>query len=259
MSFIFEGRNRIYFGSQAMLLENDREMASEWAKDHIKLNPMHAWILGKFVEAERANKNQHWFPLQDLVGNETVVHSPMNINHQANNVVGAFVANEIIYPTTNEGATDLPVHPFMETLSVVWKFYFPAAYDAIQKASKDGALFHSMECVPEAVATVGGQDDSKEYAYAGRQSPMYPAELNDRSVPMKLIRPHFTGGAIVLPPANPAWSAADARQVATFMDNQWEEADITYEAIKAEADHLDPATWEKLMIELLLLDASNPI
>jgi hypothetical protein len=257
--FQYEGRNRIYFGAQATLLDGDtfnREMASEWATKHIRLNPAHSWILGKFVEAEKANKNQQYFPLESLVGNPTVINSPMNVNHNPNRIIGSFVANEVIYPTGEE-ADDQPTNPFMETLAVFWKYYFPGVYADTQKAANEGGIFYSMECIPRAVATVGGADDSVEYPYQGRQHPTYPTELNERSVPMKLIDPHFVGGALVLPPENPAWSGADAKQVAKFMNDSWDQAEIAYEGIRAEAPHLEPKRWDSLMLELIAMEAEQ--
>lgn len=245
-SFTYEGKNRIYVGMEARLIENEREIASEWASKHILLNPAHAWVLGKFVESDRANKNQQYFALGDLkTATPTIAHAPMNINHNARNIVGAYVASEVIYPTGEESAEQL--NPYIESLAVVWKYYFPDEYRAIQKAAGTGGLYYSMECVPQAVSTVGGEDDSKTYPYQGRQSPTYPRELNERSVPMKLHAPHFVGGALVLAPEKPAWNKADVQQVSSFMNDSWKQAEMAYE----EYEETDAEVWESLMSDLI--------
>lgn len=247
MSFIYEGKNRIYIGTEAQLIENEREIASDWAAKHVLLNPAHAWVLGKFVESDRANKNQQYFALEDLqIANPTIAHAPMNINHNARNIVGAYVASELIYPTAEDAAESM--NPYIESLAVVWKYYFPDEYRAIQKAAGAGGLFYSMECVPSAVSTVGGTDDEKTYPYEGRQSPSYPRELNERSVPMKLHQPHFVGGALVLAPEKPAWNKADVQQVSSFMNDSWKQAEMAYE----HDEETDAAVWESLMSDLII-------
>lgn len=251
MSFAYEGKDRIYFGAQATLIETDREMASDWAAPHILLNPAHAWILGKYVEADNPNKNQHYFGLDTLRDAQvSIAHAPMNINHEPREIVGSFVASELIYPT-GENA-DVAENPYIESLAVLWKYYFPERYQEVQKAAEGVGLFYSMECIPQSVSTIGGSDDTKVYPYEGRQSPNYPEELNKRSVPMRIHNPHFVGGALVIPPANPAWSKADARQVSTFMDTQWEAAENLYEGIQATAPDGAAEDWEALMMELVL-------
>lgn len=247
MSFTYEGQNRIYIGMEARLIENEREIASEWAAKHVLLNPAHAWVLGRFVESDRANKNQQYFALGDLqMANPTIAHAPMNINHNARNIVGAYVASELIYPT-GEDASDETLNPYIESLAVVWKYYFPDEYRAIQKAAANGGLYYSMECVPQAVSTVGGEDDSKTYPYQGRQSPTYPRELNERSVPMKLHAPHFVGGALVLAPEKPAWNKADVQQVSSFMNDSWLAAEKAYATSAPTTPEMTADEWEAAM------------
>lgn len=249
-TFTFAGRNRVYLGARAQLIETDREIASEWASGRITINPAHAWVLGKFVEADRANSNGQFFAMDGLeFGKPTIDHAPMNINHSARNIVGAFVASELMFPEA-ESAGEFD-HPYIESLGVMWKYYFPEEYRNVQHANENGGLFYSMECVPRAVSSVGGSDDSVEYEYAGRQSPTYPTELNAREVPMKLIDPHFVGGALIIPPVKPGWSNANTKVVAGFMNDCWQEAERAFESIAPTAGEM----WEQVMGELILLDA----
>ena len=256
-TFTFEGNHSIFFGSQATLIEQERECASEWASSHIRLNPAHAFVLGKFVEADRANLNNQYFSLEGLqMANPTIAHAPMNLNHNPRNIMGAFVDSELIYP---EQAADITenAHPYIESLGVIWKYYFPKEYQDVKTAAEEGDLFYSMECVPRAVSTVGGVDDSIEYPYEGRNSPNYPDELNERSVPMNLVDPHFVGGALVIPPAKPGWNKAEVTQVAQFMKDQLKEAELAYEGIAGASPDLESEIWESLMGELILMESES--
>lgn len=255
-TFSFVGRNSIYLGARATLLEDSRETASQWAADKITINPAHSWVLGKFVEADRANNNNQYFAMDGLeFGKPTIDHAPMNINHSARNIVGAFVASELVFPTGEEQASD--EHPYIESLGVFWRYYFQDEYKSVSKANAEGSLFYSMECVPEYVSTVGGEDDSVQYAYQGRQSPSYPQELNSREVPMKLGNPHFVGGALIIPPVKPGWSNANTSVVAGYMKDCWKEAELAYQSIATAFPEEDPAKWEEIMRELIVLSEGN--
>lgn len=261
-TFSFEGKNRFYFGARAHLIENDRETAAEWAAPHIVQNPAHAWVIGRFVEADRANNNKQYFKLGELqAAQSTITHAPMNMNHSWRNIVGSYVANEMIYPTGgNEaaGSSDDGLNPYVESLGVFWKYYFPDEYRQVQAAHSQGKLFFSMEAIPESLSTIGGADDTAVYPYEGRQSPNYPDEINERSCAgVVLNKPHFVGGALIIPPVNPGWSNADVRSVANYMDASLRQAEMAYEEISMAAPDLAAQQWESMMQELLFQDYLN--
>lgn len=253
MQTIFEGEDRFYLGARATILDDSREVASEWAVRHIHPNPAYAFILGRYVEADNANQNKQFFPLSQLqAAQSSITHAPMNINHNSRNVVGAFTATEMIYPTT-ESASDDGSNPYIESLAVFWKFYFPDEYRAVQMANSQSGLHYSMEAIPESLSTIGGSDDAATYPYEGRTSPNYPEEINSRSVDaIVLNKPHFVAGALIIPPEKPGWKGADARQVANLMRSHQEEAEAAYEAMRTGAPEGDPASWEAMMQSLLL-------
>lgn len=253
-TFLFEGKDRFYLGARASLIETERECASEWAANHITINPAHSWVLGRFVEADRPNNNNQFFSLENLeIGKPSIDHAPMNINHSGRNIVGAFVASELIFPTQDYEKA------YIESLGVFWKYYFQDEYRLIQKANGEGSLFYSMECVPEFVSTIGGSDDSLMYPYEGRTSPNYPDELNAREVPMSCHNPHFVGGALIIPPVKPGWSQATSTIVANYLEEQWKEAEMAYEGIKTAAPDLSAQVWEAAMAELIAMDAARKI
>lgn len=248
----FEGNNRIYLAGNAWLLGEVRPgvetATSEWAAKHIIPNEANSYILGRFVEADRANNNKQYFRLGDLMmAQPTIAHAPLNINHQSS-PIGTFIASELQYP---KNTTD---NPYIEALAAMWKSYFPDVYGVVQRAFAEGSLFYSMEAVPQTLSTIGGSDDTKEYRYEGRTSPNYPEEINDRSVDaIVLNNPHFVGGALIVPPSRPGWSNADIKQVSKFVHEQWEAAEAIYEGVSEATPHLDPKTWELIMGELILM------
>jgi len=244
VSFFHEGQHRLYIGGRALLLDDEqREVASEWALRHIRENPAYAWILGRYVEADRPNLNKQYFSLGDLrIKSATLNNAPLNVNHSMRNVVGAFVAHEMVYPT------DAGQNPYIEALASVWKYYFPHEYAEIRKAHEEGTLFFSMEAVPRAISSIGGSDDAREYPYMGRRHASYPKEINERTCEAIWMKdPHFVGGAAIIPPAKPGWTGADARQIAEFINERWEVAERIYEQVALEAPDLEPKEWERLM------------
>lgn len=252
----FEGNDRIYLAGEAWIMGEMRpgvEVAtSEWAADHIIPNDANSYVLGRFVEADKANNNKQYFKLGDLLlAQPTIANAPLNINHQSS-PIGTFLASEMQYPVSDEG------NPYVESLAAMWKHYYPEAYKAVQAAFASGNLFFSMEAVPQTLSTIGGSDDTAEYTYEGRNSPNYPDEINARSCDaIVLNKPHFVGGALIVPPARPGWSKADVKQMSHFIDKQWETAEAIYAGVQDMAPGLDPKTWELMMGELILMAISS--
>lgn len=239
-----EGNKGFYLGAQAFLIEDARECA--WAERHIVANAAHAWVLGKYVEADRANSNRQYFSLDGLrLGQSTIAHAPMNLNHQARNVVGAFVATDMVHPTEEQASA---FNPYIEALGVVWKAYFPAEFAKIQDAHANGQLFFSMECVPRHIACIGDGGCGQKYEYAGRQSATYCDHLNGGTSDKDLIEPHFTAGAILVPPAQPGWKNAE---IHSLVARHAEAAERVYDGFREAAPQLSSDEWLGLMAGLL--------
>lgn len=280
-------------GAQAFLLEDDREMASTWAAPYVHHNPAHKWVLGRFVEADKANRNRQLFTLDGLrMKNPTIAHAPMNMNHQASKIVGAYVASELLYPTGPvEDASEvvncplcgeplasgqvegedplctkcgsdkkkmsafletaaLDLNPYIEALAVFWRHQFPREYLAVEEAHAEGKLFYSMECMPSDVQCVGDGGCGKEFAYAGRVSDTYCSHINSMTSDKLLINPHFTAGALIIPPVNPGWTHADVHSLVAGHELM---AQNLYDDVQQEFPHLSPKEWEGLMAELLVM------
>jgi len=252
---IVEGERSIHIAGQAGLVEESREVA--WAEPHVIKNSAYAWVLGKFVETGKANDNGHIFDLEELRAAKTsVLYAPMNMLHVPHKIMGTYVANEIVYPTGEVGAV-ADGTPYLETLAAFWKFYFPDEFEMVRMAHNEGSLAFSMECVPESV-TCAIDDCKQTFAYQGRQSDTYCAHLNGPGTGRRLNKPHFTAGALVVPPALPAWRNAKVTELSTFVETQIRELEAaTIAQVEDEFPHLDATAWEKVMAELVKA-AGNP-
>jgi len=256
MTVILNGKKSIHLGAQAFIVEDAREIASSsWADRAMVNNDAYKWVRGRFVEADNANRNGQMWSHDDLVmAKPSIQYSPMNMLHQAKNIVGAFVDTELVYP---EGDQAQVSNAYIEALGVFWKFYHPEAYSEVQKAHEQGKLFYSMECVSESIqftAPDGRQSDV--LAYAGTISDSY-GEWNNRGseVTRQLINPHFIGGALILPPASPGWANAEITELSSLMNECNEELEKTYKQLAHEHSHLDAKELESITLDLLRRDS----
>lgn len=251
MTAVYEGAHGIYMACRAQILDTSKELA--WAEKHVVENGFHKWILGRYAEADRANNNRQLFAMANLqFGQPLLTHAPLNINHDFP-IVGAFVANEIMFPTGEGAGDEADLNPFMEALSVFWKHYFEDEYLDVEKAHKNGQLFYSMECLPERIGCKGDIGCGKYFDYDGRKSLTYCACLNDpkSGIEKDLINPHFTAGALIVPPVSPGWSRADIKQISQIVKDHSERAEHLYTGISEEAGDIDPATWEEVMLQII--------
>lgn len=251
MTVVVEGKHSYFLGTQALLLDDNRDVASSWASQHIIANDAIKWVIGKYVEADNANYNGQLWSLADLqMSKPTIVHAPMNINHHPRKIVGTFVAAEMMYPK-DEQAQEVKSHPFIETLGAFWRFYFPDEMEVVQAAFDSGECFLSMECVSATVSCVGEGGCGETFDYAGPNSETYCAHLQEGGI-RQLNQPHFLAGALVVPPAQPGWGGAEVTELSRLVKEYATEAENLYNQISEEAPHLDPQKWEELMGELLL-------
>jgi hypothetical protein len=132
---------------------------------------------------------------------------------------------------------------------VVW---CPTTANGTFLARRNGSVYwtgNSMECVPKTVncAAVCGQT----YAYDGRQSPTYCDHLNQPGAKKRLGQPHFTGGALIMPPVKPGWNRADITHVSSLMAEHAREAEMAYDQTSKDLDHLDARQWEQMVAQLM--------
>lgn len=249
--FIYEGDKGIFLTSRAHLITpGDGSIEMAWAEKYIQPNPNYSWILGKYVEADRANSNRQRFSFEDLKANiSSLNHAPLNVNH-SDLIVGNVPASEIVFPVSDEGSSN----PYVEALSVFWKTRFPVVADDVQKAHAEGTLFYSMETRPEQINC--GECD-QTFKYIARQDPSYCEHLNDMSASSdkNLINPDFRGNALIIPPARPGWKNAAVSEVSQLIETQLRQQEEAYEHVK-ETFGLDKKTAEDMMRILILMNKS---
>lgn len=247
---IFEGENAIYFASRAVILDETYEQA--WAEKHIKVNPYNSWILGKYVEADRANSNRQRFQLADLrAKRESINYAPLNMNHTPH-IVGTMVANELVYPVSEDENAG---QPFVEALSAMWKARFTDDYRVVESAHKSGTLFYSMECLPETITCGGETGCQGSFEYAGRQHSSYCEHLNDPSGSSDKImgNPHFVGGALIVPPHRPGWNNASIGEISQLLEESVAAGNAVEEAAR-EFENLNASESEQLIAHLVAMD-----
>lgn len=254
MSVAIEGNNSFFFGARATLLDDSREIASSWASDYVRSNPAVKWILGKYIEADRANNNKQYWYFDDLKkAQPTINHAPMNLNHQARNIVGAYVATEMMYPVQEpeEAATQATQNPYIEALGVLWSYYFPDETKVIQEAHDSGNLFYSMECVARSITCGGDFGCNEEFAYEGRISENYCEHLNENLSWKILNDPHFLAGALIIPPEKPGWHGAEIKELAKAVEREAEQAEAIYASLAKEFPEQEHFEWEQKMLSLM--------
>ena len=127
MSILVEGKNSFFLGAQAFLLgESPHETA--WAERSMSDNPAFKWILGKYVEADKANSNKQFWSFAELQNSqETIKNTPLNMLHAPRAIVGHFVDAEMMHPTQAG-----EYHPFIEALSAFYAYYFPKELQVVE-------------------------------------------------------------------------------------------------------------------------------
>jgi hypothetical protein len=249
MGIIVEGTNANLVVSPAAILEQDHDVA--WAERYVEKNPALAWVLAKYVEADRANNNTQMWTLGDLRQyRSSVNHGPLNMLHQPRNIVGTIVANELVYPKNEEAQA---ANAYVETLAAFWKYYRPEEYEKIKQHHDSGSLYISMECVAETLTCDGDLGCQETFEYAGAESDSYCSHIQERKSVRRMNKPHFLGGGLIFPPVRPGWSNADVTDLSQLVHNYHEQAEQIYEQVAEQSPHLEPKQWEAMMLRVLSL------
>ena len=254
MTVLHRGKNSYFLAAPAALVNDTHETASSWAAQHIVANDAIKWVVGKYVEADNANSNGQYWSLEDLrVAQPTINNTPMNMLHKPRNVVGAWLHNEMIYPT-DEAAEE--ANPYIEVLGAFWKYYFPEELAVVEAAFEEGNLFLSMECVAETITFDNGERE-ETFEYKGPFHVDYGDWNKDSSAIRKLNQPTFLGGALIVPPVAPGWKRADVKDLSNLVKCHAALAEQTFEAVAASAPHMDDTQVEGVTLELLRLYAGE--
>jgi len=145
----------------------------------------------------------------------------------------------------------------IETESYSGLVWCPTTRNGTFFARRNGSTYwtgNSMETVPESVTckgkgTFAGCDQT--YAYAGRQSSTYCEHLNESASRKVLHKPHYTAGALIVPPVRPGWKRADIKEITSLIEADADQAERIYAEVAAAVPHEDSKTWERIMQFLL--------
>ncbi len=246
---IQEKDDHILLVEQAIIVSDDMDSAS-WASRHMYANPGIKWVIGNYAEADEANRNGTMFAFEDFkAAQQTVAHSPMNIDHQQNRIVGTWIASEMIYPRTEQADARMN-NPYLQVLGAYWRKKFPDTLKRVEAAFDSGMLAISMEAVGESVTCAGDEGCGKNFPYRGPFHPSYCEHINSRTSAKQVNKPQFRGGALILPPNRPGWAKGSVEEMAAeFSDQQIEDL---VEQVETTFPNLDAAEREKFALRLQL-------
>jgi hypothetical protein len=170
------------------------------------------WIAGRYVEAERANRNMAYWSADDLqLGQPTVDHGPINWLHQERHIIGALAYSEYV-PVEREAAAESGVGSHIAALGALWPWIAREETGAIRDASENGRLWFSMECVSREVACMeDGCGHSVEYKPYMKTQETSRCEHMKAGGVRRFVDPIFEGAGIIVPPTEPGWANAEAR------------------------------------------------
>jgi hypothetical protein len=184
-----------------------REVASDWQKAS-EQNPNWTWIAGRYVEADRPNRNAAYWSTEDLeLGEPTVQHGPINWLHEEKHIIGSIASSKMIH-SERQAADATSVGNHIVVLGALWPHVYPQEVDLIQKASEGGKLWASMECVSKEVACLSCDHTLSYRDYMQQAS---RCDHMKDGMPRRFKEPTFGGAGIIVPPVRPGWANADVR------------------------------------------------
>lgn len=234
-----EINDKLYMSARAYIVSDPaqlpRAMAADWEEQ--KMNDSFLWIAGRYVQANKPNKNNDFWSYDDLVvGQSSIKYTPLNVLHKWDRPVGTFVETKIVQRgAADEGET----LPEIQALAVLWTANFPNVAKAAKDAHEAGRLWYSMECTAETTQCM-----ACERTFSFRTAAAELCEhLADRSAARRWINPTFLGGALIFPPQSPGWADAEITAVAAELTRE-------YANRKPGSEVFTASEWEDAMATL---------
>lgn len=182
------------------------ETAEAWSR-LAGANKHMRWVAGRYVEAERANRNGALWSAGDLeFGVLGVRGGPLNWLHDQKKVVGTLVDAELIPAAagTEEAAA---ARPYITTLASLWPWVHAREVATYLQMVEAGKAFQSMECVAEEVECGACQARFPYLQTVARADTVCP-HIRERSATRRFINPSFLGAGTIIAPVEPGWSSA---------------------------------------------------
>lgn len=220
-----------------------REVASDWERAS-EQNPNWTWIAGRYVEADRPNRNAAYWSTADLeLGEPTVTNGPINWLHEEKHIIGSIASSKMIH-VEREAAAETGVGNHIVVLGALWPHIYPQEVGLIQTASEGGKLWASMECISKEVACLSCD---QTMTYRDYMEQANRCDHMKDGMPRRFKDPTFGGAGIIVPPVRPGWANADVRvlmpeaaklaerQAASFEGMSTSEAEVIVAGILAVA------------------------
>jgi hypothetical protein len=176
-----------------------RVKAEHW---ETPVNRAFTYVTGRYVQADRANKNNAYWSSEDLeFGAPSVAFGPVNLLHEEKAIIGTISEAHL-----NQGDEQFGTH--ITTCNVLWKYLYPGPVQAIEAASSTGELWQSMECVAEQVQCLDGCGEAFDYQEWMRNKASGCEHLL-RGGMRRMVRPTFLATGLIFGASRPAWADAD--------------------------------------------------
>ena len=200
-----------------MTANNGHTIITTPVRQQASSNAGFMYLHGRFVEADRANRNGAYWSTADLeLGAPTVAGGPLNWLHDDTKIIGTLLDGNLVRSDKETAATS-DVGNYIESSAAVWKFLYPRESQLIEKAAADKQLFYSMECVSQNVQCVDGSVEGCQEVFAYNDyltnKGKICSHLREAASAKRFIDPVFLGGAVIIPPVIPGWAHADVEVV----------------------------------------------
>lgn len=244
-AFLEEIDGKFYATAEAYIVESPKDLPREMASafpDKGSLNPSFLWVAGRFVQANQANKNGHFWSYDDLqVGEASIKYTPMNVLHKWDQPVGTFVETKIVHRQDKLETATERLLPEIQALGVLWAANFPGVATQARAAHAANKLWYSMECVAEKKQCL---ECDEVFAFAAQPHEVCPHLAAKANAPRRFINPVFLGGALIFPPEAPAWQDADITEVAHQLVDSYAHREERPEMMASDV-------WESIMDEVV--------
>lgn len=212
-AFVVDGPDRTVITGPASMLTPEK--AAAWEKASVA-NPMFKYLQGNYVEADRPNRNNAFWTTADLeMGQATVAGGPLNWLHNDRKILGALLDSELVYPP--EAAAEGNGN-HIQAVAALWQFMYPTETQIIERASRERALWFSMECTAQTVTCIdtpgkAGCGETFDWKTYKTEKAKVCGHLQVNSSVRRLGDPTFLGGAVIIPPVRPGWANASAQMM----------------------------------------------
>lgn len=259
-TILTERNGRLFLTNSARIVRavedvtDDLAAASNFATE--KSNPFIKWIIGDFVEADRANSNTQFWTKDDLSMSEySIKYAPLNMLHKQQTPVGFFASTRPIELKRDTSAAGPTGTMKIEALSGMWSHLFPFEAALVDQADDQGSLFYSMECRGTHLRCEGDNGCGKQFDYSAVET--HCAHLKERASIRHIVNPIFRGGALIIPPIKPGWNQAHASVMSNAVREEAslyaEQTEAAYSQMLAAGADLSPGAWEHLMASVVAL------